>query len=107
MHVPEGDAAKNLRFETESDYDPNEAEDHAQTNGTSGNDPWGGAQENNDNGSSGWGQSGSSAPNGSGQPAATPAAATKNGWGAEPAAAASAPANGGWGVDAQVAPVGW
>lgn len=125
MYVPEGDAAQNLRFETESDYDPSEAQGEMQTNSPSGDQSWGGGQAENANGSSGWGQtdSNTAASNGfersggtpaapannarGGEAAATSSAPVNSGWGNECAATAAVPANNGWGAQAQAAPAGW
>ncbi|KAG6010965.1 hypothetical protein E4U43_008519 [Claviceps pusilla] len=70
MYVPEGEAAKKPKFETESDFDPEEAQEAPMT--SNGNDAaesnngWGGANNEGDTAAptSGWGQ-----------------ATTDNGWG--------------------------
>ncbi|OAA48612.1 DEAD/DEAH box RNA helicase [Metarhizium rileyi] len=99
VYVPEGDAAKNLRFETESDYDPAESQCQAQTDGASGNDSWGKEKAGETNGGAGWGHSKANA--------ASSETPVSKGWGAEPTAAAPMPTNSGWGSDAQAAPAGW
>ncbi|EFY97090.1 DEAD-like helicases superfamily protein [Metarhizium robertsii] len=93
VYVPEGDAAVHLRFETESDYDPAEAQGQEQANGTSGNDSWGGGQAEDTNGTgSGWGHSNTDA--------ATSSAPANNGWGGEAAPTAPATTSNGWGGEA-------
>ncbi|QPH18825.1 hypothetical protein C2857_003925 [Epichloe festucae Fl1] len=97
MYIPEGDAAKKPKFETESDFDPDEAQG-VQTS-TFGNE---GCENSN-----GWGGAGpeeeATAPSGWGQPDANPPA-TSNGWG-QPA---EAPATNGWGTLAPAAvEAGW
>ncbi|KAG5923370.1 hypothetical protein E4U42_004975 [Claviceps africana] len=91
MYVPEGDAANKPRFETESDYDPEEVQGAPlPSNGNDqaeDNNGWaGGDKEEETAATSGWGQS-SDAP------------ATSNGWGP----ADDGPANNGWGSSAPAA----
>ncbi|KHN98827.1 DEAD/DEAH box RNA helicase [Metarhizium album ARSEF 1941] len=115
IFVPEGDAAINLRFETESDYDPEEAPGQGQAGDVSGNDSWGAGQTENINGSGpGWGNpqsngATSSAPvnNGwGGEAAAIAPASTNKGWGGETVEAAI-PTNNGWGADSSAVEAGW
>ncbi|KAG5982939.1 hypothetical protein E4U55_001075 [Claviceps digitariae] len=84
MYVPEGDAAKKPKFETESDFDPEEAQEAPMpSNGNDtaeGNNGWGGASKEEETAAptSDWGQSTSptAASNGWGQPNVV-----SNGWG--------------------------
>ncbi|KAJ4147840.1 hypothetical protein LMH87_002342 [Akanthomyces muscarius] len=101
IYKPELVPGKAIKFETESDYDPNEMQAGAQDADEAGG-AWGGeAQATNEAAetSNGWGQEAQA-------PAAAPVA---NGWGAHPAApvpqaAAPAAAANGWGAP-QAAPV--
>lgn len=74
-YVPQGDAKENLKFETESDFDPNDL------GGAAGDDAGGG-----------WGASGGDAENEGDVPADT------NGWGSGDAGTTEA--GGGWGSSA-------
>lgn len=93
LYVPDGDAAKNLRFETESDYDSAEGEGEVQENSASGNDAWGGGQAKDPNSGSGWG-------------APEPRSAGTNGF-EESAGNAQSSTNNGWGSQDPPAPAGW
>ncbi|GJN67480.1 hypothetical protein PLIIFM63780_004921 [Purpureocillium lilacinum] len=91
MYVPDGPEGENPKFETESDFDPN---DIAARDGEAGGDAWGGGDAAN--ASNAWGGGGQSngEDNGGGG----------GGWGA-PAPEASAGTNG-WGAPAPE-PAGW
>ncbi|OAR01146.1 hypothetical protein LLEC1_06088 [Akanthomyces lecanii] len=99
---PELVPGRAIKFETESDFDPNEVQAGGQDADEAG-DAWGGEAHASSNGaaeaSNGWGQ----------EPQAAAAAPVANGWGGHPAAPVSqaavpAPAANGWGPP-QGAPV--
>lgn len=70
MYVPDGPEGENPKFETESDFDPN---DIAARDGEAGGDAWGGGQSNGEDNGGGGGGWGAPAPE---------ASAGTNGWGA-------------------------
>ena len=90
MYVPDGPEGENPKFETESDFDPN---DIAARDGEAGGDAWGGGDAANASNAWGGGQSNGEDNGGGG-----------GGWGA-PAPEASAGTNG-WGAPAPE-PAGW